>query len=255
MNLTNREKAVALLNSIQTGATEPASYVNPTKYIQHNLSVADGLAGFGAVLQNAPEGGFKVKVVRAFEDGDFVFCHSEYDFFGPKVGIDVFRFEDGLIVEHWDNLDELAASPNPSGRTQLDGETAIRDLDKTAVNKAFAKDFIATILVGGEFDKIQNYFNGNNYIQHNPVIADGIDGLQAALKHMAENNIHMVYEKIHYVHGEGNYALVMSEGNLSGIAYAYFDLLRIKDFKIAEHWGVMAPILPKPERKNNNGKF
>jgi predicted SnoaL-like aldol condensation-catalyzing enzyme len=28
---------------------------------------------------------------------------SEYDFFGPKVGFDVFRFENGEIVEHWDN--------------------------------------------------------------------------------------------------------------------------------------------------------
>jgi len=28
--------------------------------------------------------------------------HTEYDFFGPKIGFDVFRFEDGWIVEHWD---------------------------------------------------------------------------------------------------------------------------------------------------------
>jgi hypothetical protein len=32
--------------------------------------------------------------VRAFEDGDFVFTHPD-DFFGPKVGFDVFRFENG----------------------------------------------------------------------------------------------------------------------------------------------------------------
>ena len=254
MSLTNREKAVALLNSIESGATEPASYVNPNKYIQHNLSLGNGLAAFGALLQNAPEGGFKVKVVRALEDGDFVVCHSEYDFFGPKVGIDVFRFEDGLIVEHWDNLTKLAPL-NPSGHTQLDGETEIRNLDKTDANKVFAKDFITTLLVNGEFDKAQNYFDGNNYIQHNPVIADGIDGLQAALKHMAEQGVHMQYEKVHYVHGEGNYALVMSEGNLSGQPFAYFDLLRIENLKIAEHWGVMAPIPPKSEWKNENGKF
>ena len=70
-----------------------------------------------------------------------------------------------------------------------------------------------------------NYVNPNKYnIQHNPVIADGVDGLQAALQHMAEKGIHMVYEKVHYVYGEGNYALVMSEGNLSGEPYAYYDL-------------------------------
>ncbi len=40
--------------------------------------------------------------MRIFADGDFVVAQSEYDFFGPKVGFDVFRFEGGEIVEHWD---------------------------------------------------------------------------------------------------------------------------------------------------------
>ena len=62
-------------------------------------------------------------------------------------------------------------------------------------------------------------------------------------------------KRVHYVHGEGNYALVMSEGNLSGQPYAYYDLLRVENLKVAEHWGVMAPIPPKSEWKNDNGKF
>lgn len=48
--MTNSEKAVALIESIGTNNLEPIGYVNPTKYIQHNLGVADGLAGFGAVV-------------------------------------------------------------------------------------------------------------------------------------------------------------------------------------------------------------
>jgi hypothetical protein len=35
-----------------------------------------------------------------FADGEFVVAQSEYEFFGPKVGFDVFRFEDGKVVEH-----------------------------------------------------------------------------------------------------------------------------------------------------------
>jgi predicted SnoaL-like aldol condensation-catalyzing enzyme len=42
--------------------------------------------------------------VRAFRDGDLVFTQSEYKFFGPKAGFDVFRFEDGKVVEHWDAI-------------------------------------------------------------------------------------------------------------------------------------------------------
>ena len=202
--LTNKEKAVALLTSLETGDQTPVSYINPDKYIQHNLAIGDGLEGFGALLKNAPEGGFKAKVVRSFEDGDYVFTHTEYDFFGDQVGFDVFRFEDGLIVEHWDNL--LAVAPaNPSGHTQTDGPTEISDLSKTVENKALVKDFVQTILVNGEFDKLSNYFDGNNYIQHNPAIADGLSGLAAGIEHMASQGISMVYNTTHIVLGEGNF--------------------------------------------------
>ena len=131
VNISNKDKAIAVLNSIQTGDQTAIDYVNPEKYIQHNLSVADGLAGLGEALQALPKGSAKVDVIRAFEDGDYVFTHTDYNFFGPKIGFDVLRFEDGLIVEHWDNLDVTATKPNPSGRTQIDGPTQAQDIDKT----------------------------------------------------------------------------------------------------------------------------
>ena len=40
-----------------------------------------------------------MNTVRAFEDGDYVVLHTDYNFYGPKVGFDIFRFEDGKIVE------------------------------------------------------------------------------------------------------------------------------------------------------------
>jgi predicted SnoaL-like aldol condensation-catalyzing enzyme len=49
-----------------------------------------------------------VNTVRVLQDGDFVATHTEYNFFGPKAGFDIFRFENGLIVEHWNNLQEIA---------------------------------------------------------------------------------------------------------------------------------------------------
>ena len=75
------------------------------KYIQHNLAVADGLEGVGTLLKQLPPNSAKVKTVRVFRDGDFVFTHT--DFFGPKVGFDVFRFEDGKVVEHWDAIEAI----------------------------------------------------------------------------------------------------------------------------------------------------
>ena len=42
-----------------------------------------------------------------FQAGDYVFTHTDYDFFGPKVGFDILRFEDGKIVEHWDTIETI----------------------------------------------------------------------------------------------------------------------------------------------------
>ena len=66
VKLSNKDKVVALLNSFNTGDQTPISYINPNTYIQHNLDVADGLQGFGEVMQHAPEGGFKANVLRAY---------------------------------------------------------------------------------------------------------------------------------------------------------------------------------------------
>lgn len=252
--LSNKEKVIALLKSIETGASEPASYINPNKYIQHNLSVEDGLEGFGNVLQALPKDSTKVNIVRAFEDGNFVVAQTEYNFFGPKAGFDIFRFEDGKIVEHWDNLQEIAEA-NPSGHTMFDGTTEINDLDKTEANKELVNNFVQDVLMGKNLNKFKEYFNGDNYIQHNPSIADGLSGLGNALEAMAKNGIEMKYDTIHMTLGQGNFVLVVSEGSFGGNHTSYYDLFRVENGKIAEHWDVMETILSKDQWKNQNGKF
>lgn len=255
MELSKKDKVVALLNSFNTGDKTPISYINPSKYIQHNLAVGDGLEGFGEVMKHAPEGGFKANVVRAFQDGDYVFTHTEYDFFGPKAGFDVFRFEDGKIVEHWDNLLEVQ-KPNPSGRTQFDGVTEITDVDKTEANKKVVKDFINDVLLNHEMDKLTTYINPKNYVQHNPAVADGLEGFGEAMKYFAENGLVMEYTKNHKVLGEGNFVLAMSEGKFGkGEHTAFYDLFRLENGQIVEHWDVISPIPAKADWKNENGKF
>jgi predicted SnoaL-like aldol condensation-catalyzing enzyme len=252
---TQKQQVVALLKSIETGDAAPVAAVNPGKYIQHNLAVGDGLAGFGAVLQALPKGSAKVNTVRVFQDGDHVFTHTEYNFFGPKIGFDIFRFENGKIVEHWDNLQETPASPNPSGHTMIDGPTAATDLDRTDANKRLVRAFVDDILVNGRLEKLAGYYDGDAYVQHNPQIADGLSGLGAALQALAKAGITLKYDRIHKVLGEGNFVLVLSEGQFAGKHSAFYDLFRVQNWKIAEHWDVIETIPPKAEWKNANGKF
>jgi predicted SnoaL-like aldol condensation-catalyzing enzyme len=65
----------------------------------------------------------------------------------------------------------------------------------------------------------------------------------------------MSYDRIHMVLGEGNFVLVVSEGHLAGAHTAFYDLFRVADGKIAEHWDVIQAIPPREEWKNDNGKF
>lgn len=252
--LSNKQKVVELLKSIETGAPEPVGFINPNKYIQHNQSVADGLAGFGALLQQLPKGSAKVNTVRVFEDGNFVIAHTDYNFFGPKIGIDIFRFEDGLIVEHWDNLQEKVTE-TASGRSQIDGPTEIKDLDKTETNKTLIKNLLNDVFFGANPDKITEYISTEQYDQHNPGVKDGLAGLGKALASLAEAGVPMVFEKNHIVLGEGNFVLSVSEGIFMKEKVAFYDIFRIEDGKVVEHWDTIEKIIPESEAKNKNGKF
>lgn len=255
MSSAYKAQVVALLKSIETGETAPVGYINPQKYIQHNLAVGDGLAGFGAVLAQLPKGSARVNTVRAFQDGEYVFTHTDYNFFGPKIGFDIFRYENGKIVEHWDNLQEKPAAANPSGRTMTDGPTTASDLDKTEQNKALVRAFVDDILVNGRMDRLAGYFDGDRYAQHNPHVGDGLSGLGAALQALAKQGVTMKYDRIHRILGEGNFVLVVSEGTFGGRHTSFYDLFRVEKGRIAEHWDTIEQIPPRDRWKNANGKF
>lgn len=253
-----KEQAINIINSFATGDTTVAKELLTEGYIQHNLAYATGRDAFiGALeyLRSAPTK-TTVKNIRAFEDGNYVFLHNIYNFAGSgeQVAFDVFRFENGKIAEHWDNLAPVAP-PNPSGHTQVDGPTEISDLAKTAENKALCKQFVEDVLMGQKPDKLTSYFDGDHYIQHNIQIADGLSGLGEALQSLAEAGIKMEYYKIHQVLGQGNFVLVISEGAFGGKPTAYYDLFRVENGKIVEHWDVVETIAEKSTWKNQNGKF
>lgn len=254
METTKKQKVVELLKSLETKESAPLDYINPEKYIQHNLQIADGLEAFVNFTKILPEGETKVNTVRIFEDGDFVFAHNEYNVFGPKIGFDIFRFEDGKIVEHWDNLQETHPA-NPSGHSMIDGATELKDLDKTEANKTLVSNFVDDILVNGRMEKLTGYFHGDTYIQHNPYIGDGLSGLGKALEEWAKQVITMKYDTVHLVLGEGNFVLTVSEGQLGGKHTAFYDLFRVENGKIIEHWDILETIPSKDQWENDNGKF
>lgn len=171
------------------------------------------------------------------------------------MAFDIFRFdENGRIAEHWDNLAEKTG-PNPSGRTQTDGTKEVSDLDKTQENRELVKNFLFDVMQGNHPEKTAGYFEGDRYLQHNSNIADGLSGLGAALSAMAEQGISMIYTTTHQILAQGNFVLAVSEGTFGGAPTSYYDLWRVENGKIAEHWDVMEPIAEESTWQNGNGKF
>jgi len=90
-------------------------------YIQHNQSVGQGTTPLKALLRQiraeTPEAVHDVK--RMFADGDHVIVHYHVRRWPGDRGwavVDIFRLAGGLIVEHWDVVQDLPeTSPNPIG--------------------------------------------------------------------------------------------------------------------------------------------
>ena len=256
---TQIEKALALIDTFATGDTDTAKELLAEDYIQHNLAYGTGRDAFISSVEYLASADEKTTVenIRAFEDGDKVFLQTVYNFAGAgeQIAFDIFRFDnEGKIAEHWDNL-AAKAEPNPSGHTQIDGTMEVTDLDKTEENRKLVEDFLYDVMQGNNLDKTPDYFDGDTYIQHNTGIADGVSGLNEALAALAEQNIQMIYTTTHQVLAQGNFVLAVSEGTFGDKSTAYYDLWRVENGTIAEHWDVMETIADESTWQNQNGKF
>lgn len=83
-------------------------YISSETYIQHNAEVPDGLEHFKslALAENPPL--IYHEIVLMVGQGNFVATLSKATWENqPYAQVDIFRLENGLIVEHWDNAEPV----------------------------------------------------------------------------------------------------------------------------------------------------
>lgn len=243
-----------LLKGIETGDPASVAVVNEAKYIQHNPQTHEGSEGLAALFARLAKTNPRVNVVRAFADGDFVFAHTEYDFSTRRIGFEVFRFEGDQAVEHWDNI-QARRGPNRSGRSMVDGPTDARDLDRTEANRRLVRTVVEDVLIGRRLDLLPLYFDVEHFAQHNPDLEDGVAALRAALEATSDGGPVISYQHMHRILAEGSFVLSVCEGTRAGVHSAFYDLFRLADGKVVEHWDTIEAIAPRSEWKNQNGKF
>jgi predicted SnoaL-like aldol condensation-catalyzing enzyme len=109
----NQEIVIAFYDAaINEKDFEKASQYLGDVYIQHNPLAQDGPEGLQAFLafakENIPD--FRIEFKRVLADGDFVVVHGHARANPEDRGsavIDIFRLENGLVVEHWDVIQQI----------------------------------------------------------------------------------------------------------------------------------------------------
>ncbi|MDF3144240.1 MULTISPECIES: nuclear transport factor 2 family protein [unclassified Streptomyces] len=259
------QKAVAvrvLKGVFEQGDTEVVDRFVRSDYIQHNPLAPDGaetLKNLGtSIHQQFPDARYDVK--RVISEGDLVLVHSHVVLTPGTRGqavFDIFRFQGGKIAEHWDagqNVPEGSANGNDMfstvswPRTEQPGPAWLTAYNKKLVTKAFDQ-----LLVQKDLSAVDRYW-GAEYHQHNPTIADGVEGVKSGLggyfeafpqltvtpkRVIAEGDLVAVHS--HYVNAPGERG------------QAVVDLFRVRNGKIVEHWDVLQDV---PETSaNDNGMF
>lgn len=257
--MSTKQTVGAFLGAVMKGDAATMRALANADYIQHNPYVPTGLEPFIGMVPVLQAAGTTPENVRMFEDGNYVFMHNIWHNAKPfgadqMVAFDIIRLDDhGKVAEHWDAMTPLVQT-TASGRTQTDGPKASTDPGQTEANKARAKAMVEDILMGKNPGKIGDYISADQYHQHSPQIKDGLAGLGEAVAYLSAQNNMFQYTKIHKVLGEGDFVLVVSEGQWNGTNNAFYDLLRFEGGKAVEHWDVIQPV-PTEGLANGNGMF
>ncbi|MGP4005300.1 nuclear transport factor 2 family protein [Streptomyces sp. 4N124] len=255
--------AVRVLKGVfEQGDTEVVDRYVRADYIQHNPLAPDGaetLKNLGvAIHQQFPDAEYDVR--RVISEGDLVLVHSNVVMTPGARGqavVDIFRFQGGKIAEHWDVGQEVPES-SVNGNDMFSTESWPRTEQPgprwlTAYNKKLVTKAVDQLLVQKDVSALDRYW-GPEYHQHNPNIADGVEGAKAGLggffqafpqlkvtpkRVVADGDLVAVHS--HYVNAPGERG------------QAIVDLFRVRNGKIVEHWDVIQDV--PASSANGNGMF
>ena len=224
------------------------------RYTQHSTGVADGAEGFLAFFEpfvaRNPKRDIEIK--RIFEDGPWVFCSAYQSLNNGAaqwVTMDMFHTDtSGLILEHWDTIAPYVAD-TASGEDMVGGAQAVDTSADSAANKSIVLEYTKQVRQEKNLTSLDP-FVADDLIQHAAGIKAGRQGLSGWLGSAENGDYEMLFKLI----GQGDFVVTYGKRHAKGADIAVFDLYRIADGKIAEHWMNEEPISPR-ESWGNSGKF
>ena len=116
------ERVSTIFAGISAGDVDLATrFIDGKRFVQHNPYAADGLEGLIHFISQSTRGQLQLTIVRALQDGPYVVTQARGKRSGRNIFFDIFRFADGLVVEHWafstqDARPTKAVTHRPMGR-------------------------------------------------------------------------------------------------------------------------------------------
>lgn len=245
----NNEQA-ELVNAFYTQAfidhdyQEAANTYLAENYIQHSPGAGNGKEGFVTAMQGFidPNPELSIKTLRTYSQGDLVFLHNEITIapgVAPISSMDIFRVSNGKIVEHWDAQQQVPAE-SANGNTMFDGPTESADQSQEVLdrNTASALDFLDLAFNQAKAQEAVDLYVGDEYIQHNPGVADGAQAFVEAFAG-AEPLTGDAATKFPRTIAQGDFVVVQTFASTGeGTAGSgSIDIFRFdSNGKIVEHW-------------------
>ncbi|MCU1262705.1 MAG: hypothetical protein JWO80_5590 [Bryobacterales bacterium] len=93
-------------------------------YIQHSAHIAPGREGLFNLIKGTPPT-LKYEPGLIIAEGDFVIVHGRFSGFGQPVNwiaADILRVQDGVLVEHWDVIQDEASREQSKSSQPMFGD-------------------------------------------------------------------------------------------------------------------------------------
>ncbi len=222
-------------------------------YTEHDFLVEDGIEAWRNAIEATPPATSTIR--RLIAEGDMVFVHTQSvlpDGAGEIALSDIFRVEDGLLVEHWNSIQLVPDDQVPADNSMFDGpEPDLNAFDDAGVEANKANAIRAFDLFFNQRDfAAAEALHAADFIQHNPGTDNGWNAFQTRLTGFfaASPDMHWNPKR---VLGAGDFVVIHGQYTFSALncgdddAEGSFNAMDIFRFDpdtglIAEHWDLIS---------------
>jgi predicted SnoaL-like aldol condensation-catalyzing enzyme len=224
--------------AVSQGDLDFAKTIISDDYIQHSPMVKPGKEGLLEALaymkQMPKPASTSAPFLRLIAEGDYVVTNMSFGWGDKqKVVVDLFKFRDGQVTEHWDAIEDQPETTR-NGNPMMNGSLPIEENSLGATNKAIVENLYELVFIKHQFDALPEFVDAD-LIQHIPEIDNGIAGLGAYLR---QTSGQFSIKRIGHIVGEGDFVVVQAEGKVGEKAATFYSIFRLTNGKVVEQWGV-----------------